>query len=126
MKFATLNGLKDKLRFININEGLTEGGTTMIMWIAIQENDGDCYNLITKTKSELLKKLKQETSHYSEAYQMDVDCSNIFALLENVLGEGGGKNEFMGKRLQKFLIKYKGGSHNTYSYTFESVSLKKI
>jgi hypothetical protein len=87
----------------------------MKIWIAEQNQDAMCYNLISQTKKDLIKELKHnhETNYgypCDRAYQMDIDTSNLFKLIEHLTSEDGGRCLCMGKIVNEYKIINKAGN----------------
>lgn len=81
----------------------------MKVWIAIQEDDNDNLMLLTRTKKELQQTLKNSSStHFIEAWQLEFNTSDIFDLLYEATGEGGGRNGMLGKRIAHYKIESNG------------------
>ena len=87
----------------------------MIIWLATQEHDNPCYNVMKKSKSEIIDFLQQYYDRdpdfykrypYNNVYKLEINYSNVFDLLDGLLGEDGGKDQYMGKRLAKFIPFY--------------------
>lgn len=92
----------------------------MKVWIATQETDCACYNLLSRTKKELQERLRAiETANvYREAWQIDVDTSDAFELARHLTGEDGGRGSQMGDVIAHYQIMPDGAfkriPNNTY------------
>ena len=63
------------------------------LWIATQTEDSSCYNLIAKTRKELLNKIKDNFHvQYETIGQYEIIYKDAFHLFEWVTGEGAGRN----------------------------------
>ena len=77
----------------------------MKIWLAVQESDHPCYNQIARNKKEILLAIQDlPTVKWEEVLEIEVDCSNVFNLIDRITGEGGGRNAGLGKVLQKFTV----------------------
>ena len=89
----------------------------MKVWLAIQNEDHSCYNIMARNKKSLIAELEphvNETDYkgelrFQEVYQLDVDASDVFALLDDVLNECGGKNKYMGNVVCEYTARVKNG-----------------
>lgn len=63
------------------------------LWIAKQDSDSACYNLLSKTRKGLLAQIKQQ-SHvtYHTIERVQITYKDAFDLFEWVTGEGGGRD----------------------------------
>lgn len=78
----------------------------MIIWLATQKRDAECYNLIAKSKKDLVKRLENyDPGEYREAWKLDIDCTDIFNLVSYLTSEGGGRHKYIGERLNHYEIK---------------------
>jgi hypothetical protein len=62
-------------------------------YIAEQDEDSHCYNIIARTKKELIKKM-EESSHvtfFSAAY-VELIYNDMFDMVDILTGEGGGRD----------------------------------
>ncbi len=90
----------------------------MKIWLAEQDTDAECYNVIAKTKKDLLEQLGENTPNpgdyyegyraYKEIFQIKVNVSDLFELLDRALGEGGGKNRWLGEVIEEYTLVEKG------------------
>lgn len=80
----------------------------MKVWIAKQYDDAKCYNLMERTKKALVEQIK-ENDHvrFVDMYQLDVDMSDGFRLIEYLTGEVGGRDEYMGSVKSHHKIVYR-------------------
>ena len=65
------------------------------LWIATQNEDSSCYNLIAKTKKELLKKIAANShTQYDEIAQVEATFKDAFDMVDWVTGESGGRETY--------------------------------
>ena len=88
----------------------------MKVWLAIQETDSQCYNLLHKTKKDLLKDLETDSNYrwqeFEDVFQLDIDTSDIFKLICYLTDENGGRHQYMGiydSRIARYEIISKHG-----------------
>ena len=68
----------------------------MKIWIATQEEDSQCYNLIGKSKESVLRQIEDEDSclHYEELYYVEIPKMTAFEMFAYFTGEGGGRSPY--------------------------------
>ena len=81
----------------------------MIVWIAIQENDNQCYNLIERSKKDLVAAIQRniaylEYNEYKEAWKVDIDASDVFKLLKHAVSEDGGCDQYLGEPVAHYKV----------------------
>lgn len=65
---------------------------TLTYWVARQHADSACYNLVARTKKELLLRIAENPStKYEAPIKETVTYKDAFDLFEWVTGEGGGR-----------------------------------
>jgi hypothetical protein len=63
------------------------------LWIATQEQDSSCYNLIAKTKKELLQQIEKHSHvRYCEIAQVESNFRDAFDMFDWVTSENGGRS----------------------------------
>ncbi len=82
----------------------------LTVWIAEQEDDHNCYNIVAKTKKECLAKVKEWSSGninttYKELFKCEIECKDMFDFFEMLTAEGGGRSPYSMKILKKEIIK---------------------
>jgi hypothetical protein len=78
----------------------------LIVRIANQEEDHNCYNIVAKTKKECLLKVKEWAGNdtnttYKELFKCEIECKDMFDFFERLTSEGGGRSPHSMKILKK-------------------------
>ena len=66
----------------------------LTVWIATQNEDSQCYNIIGKTKKSVLEKIAGLASRdsYETPKKVEIFYNDAFDLFEYVTSEGGGRH----------------------------------
>jgi len=81
----------------------------LTFWVAIQEQDSACYNLVGRTKKEVLDKITRQ--HYGDEYNqlahVEIEYDNGFQLFDMLTGEGGNsyRGVIAGDKILSFYIR---------------------
>ncbi len=64
----------------------------LTFWIATQESDSPCYNIISKTRKECLAKMQEYTEfEWDGPYKSTIVYADAFDLFAWATSEGGGR-----------------------------------
>lgn len=63
-------------------------------WMAAQEEDRDCYNIIGRTKKEVIEEVRS-SDRYKTLYHLEIEYKDAFELFEKATNEGGGRNVYI-------------------------------
>ena len=75
------------------------------IWIASQSEDSSCYNLISKTKKDLLIQIKKHDHiKYNTIGLYEIFYNNAFDLFDYVTSESGGRNPNIYKKINEKTI----------------------
>lgn len=64
----------------------------LYVWIATQDTDSECYNIVTRTKKEALDKIKNHGGEFSAPVRMVIEYKDAFDLFERCTSEAGGRH----------------------------------
>jgi hypothetical protein len=69
-----------------------ESDMRLQLWIATQENDSECYNLVSTTKKNLIEQMNEHNPlDYKAVAKVEIRAASSFEFFELVTGEGGGR-----------------------------------
>lgn len=65
----------------------------MIVWIAEQDGDSGCFNVVVVTQKDAINQIKTVQDHidWKKLYKVHIDFDSIFDLFVQVTGEGRGR-----------------------------------
>lgn len=67
----------------------------LTVWIMIQDQDSECYNIIARTKKDALAQAATRTyTKWSEPKRMEIHYQDAFSLFELATSEAGGRSEY--------------------------------
>ena len=66
----------------------------LTVWIAVQHDDADCYNVIGRTRKSVLEQLKNrfDSNRYDAPKKVVIQYADAFDLFSWVTSEGGGRH----------------------------------
>jgi hypothetical protein len=64
----------------------------LTVWIATQNDDAQCYNVIGKTKKSVLEQIAGLANRYEAPKKVEIFYNDAFDLFEYVTSEGGGRH----------------------------------
>jgi hypothetical protein len=64
-------------------------------WVATQDDDGECYNIVAKTKKDCLAQMAARTEcEWEGPTKSVIEYANAFDLFDWVTGEAGGRRAY--------------------------------
>lgn len=68
----------------------------LTFWISEQTKDHSCYNLVGRTRDEVMYQLamRPDSGDYSKPKRVVLDYTDAFDLFERVTAEGGGRHAY--------------------------------
>lgn len=68
----------------------------LTVWIAAQEGDATCYNIVARTKKDALAQMAQRSdTAWSAPIKRVIEYRDAFDLFEYLTSEGGGRHEYI-------------------------------
>lgn len=68
----------------------------LVYWVASQDKDGSCYNIVAKTKKACLQQIASTTAWWGSAYdapiRREIHYKDAFDLFDKATGEWGGRS----------------------------------
>lgn len=65
----------------------------LTVWIATQEGDSQCYNIVARTKKEALEQMRHRGFFdFAAPRKVVIEYKDAFELFTMVTGEGGGRH----------------------------------
>lgn len=66
----------------------------LTLWIAEQTEDYSCYNLVSKTRTQLLKDIgaNHNSVAFKKVYKIEIEYTDAFRLFMRATGECGGRS----------------------------------
>lgn len=67
----------------------------LTFWIATQDSDGSCYNIVSKTKKECIAKMEANPDTVWEGpFKSTIVYADAFDLFDWATGEAGGRRQY--------------------------------
>lgn len=67
----------------------------LTVWIAEQNSDSTCYNIVGKTKKEVLHRVANHGGAFEAPVKVVIEYKDAFDLFERLTDEGGGRHIYL-------------------------------